>query len=87
MGAAIMAAKHVSGTRIYAANKAMLEAGNVLLLRAQVSGQIRTDFHLVDVVQLVYGITMVNEYASDPDGVNRMLDLVIAGIRTKPSRD
>ncbi len=87
MGAAIMAAKHVPGTRIYDANKAMHEAGEVLLLRAQAAGQIRTDVHLVDVVRLVYGITMVNEYASDPDGVNRMLDLVIAGISTKPGRD
>jgi hypothetical protein len=30
---------------------------------------------------------MVNEHASDPDGANRMFDLVIAGISTKPSRD
>jgi hypothetical protein len=29
---------------------------------------------------------MVNEHASDPDGANRMLDLVIAGIRTTPKR-
>ncbi len=87
MGAAIMAAKQVPGTRIYAANRAMLEAGNVLLLRAQAAGQIRTDVHLVDVIRLVYGITMVNKHASDPDGVNRMLDIVIAGIRTKPSQD
>ncbi|HTK11777.1 MAG TPA: helix-turn-helix domain-containing protein [Ktedonobacteraceae bacterium] len=87
MGAAIMAAKQVPGTRIYAANRAMHEAGNVLLLRAQAAGQIRTDVHLVDVVRLVYGIIMVNERASDPDGINRMLDLVIAGISTKPSRD
>ncbi len=84
MGAAIMAAKQVPGTRIYAANKVMHEAGHVLLLRAQATGQIRTDVELVDVVRLVYGIAMVNEHASDPDGANRMLDLVIAGIRTKP---
>ncbi len=82
MGAAIMAAKHVPGTIIYAANRAMLEAGNVLLLRAQAAGQIRTDVQLVDVIRLVYGIVMVNKHASDPDGVNRMLDLVIAGIKT-----
>jgi AcrR family transcriptional regulator len=87
MGAAIMAAKHVPGTRIYTANRAMLQAGEVLLLRAQAAEQIRADVHLVDVIRLVYGIVMVNEHASDPDGVNRMLDLVIAGIRTKPSRD
>ncbi|WP_149404639.1 TetR/AcrR family transcriptional regulator [Dictyobacter arantiisoli] len=87
MGAAIMAAKHVPGTRIYDANKAMHQAGEVLLLRAQAAEQIRTDVHIIDVLRLVYGIVMVNEHASDPDGVNRMLDLVIAGIRTKPSGD
>ncbi len=87
MGAAIMAAKHVPGTRIYAANKAMHQAGEVLLLRAQAAEQIRADVHIIDVLRLVYGIVMVNEHASDPDGVNRMLDLVITGIGTKPSRD
>jgi AcrR family transcriptional regulator len=87
MGAAVMAAKQVPGTRIYAANKAMHEAGAVLLLRAQVAEQIRTDIHLIDVLRLVYGIALVTEHASDPDGANRMLDLVIAGIRTQPSRD
>jgi AcrR family transcriptional regulator len=87
MGAAIMAAKQVPGTRISDANKAMHQAGEVLLLRAQAAEQIRTDVHLVDVLRLVYGIVLVNEHASDPDGANRMLDLVIAGIRTKPSRD
>jgi AcrR family transcriptional regulator len=84
MGAAVMAAKRVPGTRSYAANKAMLEAGNVLLLRAQAAGQIRTDVQIVDVIRLVYGIVLVNEHASDPDGAKRMLDLVIAGISTKP---
>jgi AcrR family transcriptional regulator len=37
MGAAIMAAKHVEGTRISDANKAMHEAGEVLLLRTSVA--------------------------------------------------
>ena len=87
MGAAVMAAKHVPGTRISEANKAMHEAGEVLLLRAQAAEHIRQDVHILDVIRLVYGIALVNEYASDPDGANRMLDLVIAGIRTTPSRD
>ena len=87
MGAAIMAAKHVPGTRIYEANKAMHEAGEVLLLRAQAAEQVRADVHILDVIRLVYGIALVNEHASDPDGANRMLDLVIAGITTQPSRD
>ena len=79
--------QHLPGTKIYAANKAMHQAGEVLLLRAQAAEQIRTDVHSIDVLRLVYGIVMVNEQASDPDGVNRMFDLVIAGIRTKPSWD
>lgn len=87
MGAAIMAAKHVAGTRISEANKAMHKAGEVLLLRAQAAGQIRTDVQMLDVIRLVYGIAMVNEHVSDPDGANRMLDIVIAGIRTKPSQN
>jgi len=82
MGAAILAAKHVEGTRIYTAHKAMHNAGEVLLLRAQAAGQIRTDVQIVDVLRLIYGIVLVNELTSDPDGANRMLDLVIAGIRT-----
>ena len=82
MGAAVMSAKHVPGTRISTANVAMHKAGEVLLHRAQAANQIRTDVNIIDVVRLVYGIVMVNERASDPDGVNRMLDLVIAGIRT-----
>jgi AcrR family transcriptional regulator len=84
MGAAIMAAKHVPGTRIYAANIAMFKAGEVLLLRAQAAEQIRADVYMLDVIRLVYGIALVNEYASDPEGANRMLDLIIAGITTKP---
>jgi hypothetical protein len=82
MGAAVMAARHGPGTRIYDANKAMHEAGEVLLQRAQAARQIRMDVTSIDVVRLVYGIVMVNKHASDPDGVNRMLDLIIAGIRT-----
>ncbi len=87
MGAAIMAAKHVPGTKISIANRAMHQAGEALLLRAQAAEQIRTDVHIIDVVRLVYGIAMVTQHASDPDGASRMLDLVIAGIRTTPSRD
>jgi len=82
MGAAVMAAKHVPGTSIAMANVAMHKAGEVLLHRAQAAQQIRTEVHILDVIRLVYGIAMVNEHASDPDGANRMLDLVIAGIRT-----
>jgi AcrR family transcriptional regulator len=82
MGAAVMAAKHVQGTRIHAANEAMREAGEVLLHRAQAAGAVRMEVDLVDVLRLVYGIVLANEHASDPHRAERMLDLVIAGITT-----
>jgi AcrR family transcriptional regulator len=85
MGATVMAAKHDPGTNIYAANRAMFQAGGVLLRRAQEARQIRADVQLLDVIRLVYGIVKINEYASDADGVNRMFDLVIDGISKKPS--
>lgn len=81
MGAAVMAAKHVQGSRIYAAYEAMRDAAEVLLRQAQAAGQVRKDVYLVDVLRLVYGIVLATEQASDPDGANRMLDLVIAGIK------
>ena len=81
----ILVSKHVEGTRIYTANKAMFKAGEVLLFSAQAAEQIRVDIRLVDVIRLVYGTVLVNEHASDPNGVNRMFALVIAGIRTQPS--
>jgi AcrR family transcriptional regulator len=87
MGAAVMTAKHVPGTKIYEANIAMHNAGAVLLQRAQAAGQIRTDIDVLEVMRLVYGIAMVSEHTSDPDGTNRMLDIVIAGIRTQPHQD
>jgi hypothetical protein len=36
---------------------------------------IRGDGLLLDVVRLVYGTVMVNEQASDPDGIDHLLDL------------
>jgi AcrR family transcriptional regulator len=87
MGAAVMAAKHVPGTKIYQANMSMFEAGAVLLQHAQAMGQVRTDVDGLDLIRLVYGVAMVNEHASDPEGVKRMLAIVVAGIRTQPRQD
>jgi AcrR family transcriptional regulator len=86
LGAAVMAAKHIPGTKIAEANRAMHEAGAVLLQRAQAAGQLRKDVHMLDIIRLVYGIAMVNEYANDPEGANRMLDLVCDSIRARPER-
>jgi AcrR family transcriptional regulator len=82
MGAAVMNAKHTEGTDIQIACADMREAGAVLLRRAQEAGEVRADVEMVDVLRLMHGIVLANEQAPDQSRVNRMFDVVIAGIRT-----
>jgi AcrR family transcriptional regulator len=82
MGAAVMNAKHLEGSQIQLACVAMRESGVVLLTRAQDSGTVRCDVELPDVLRLIHAIVIANEQFPDPDQVQRMFDLVIAGIRT-----
>src|SRR6266508_2874376 len=63
MGAAIMAAKRVPGTRISDANNAMHKAGEVLLLRPHAAEQLPTHVHLLAVIRLLSGIALVNDHA------------------------
>ena len=81
MGAVVMNAKHTEGSAIQLACVAMREAGATLLLRAQAAGEVRPGVDMVDVLRLVHGVVLANEQSPDPEGVARMFDLVIAGIR------
>ena len=82
MGAAVMNAKHTEGSDIQMACVEMREAGLVLLRRAQTSGEVKPDIDLIDVLRLMGGIVMANEHAPDPERVDRMFDVVIAGIKS-----
>ena len=81
MGAAVMNAKHTEGSEIQMACVEMREAGSVLLRRAQESGDVKLDIDLIDVLRLMGGIVMANEHAPDPERVERMFGVVIAGIK------
>ena len=81
MGAAVMNAKHTEGSEIQMACVEMREAGSVLLRRAQESGEVKPDIDLIDVLRLMGGIVMANENAPDPERVDRMFNVVIAGIK------
>jgi AcrR family transcriptional regulator len=81
MGAEVMAAKHVEGSELQLAFVSMREAGEVLLHRAQASGDVRAGIEMTDVLKLVYGIVMATEQAPVPERVERMFDVVIAGIK------
>jgi AcrR family transcriptional regulator len=82
MGAAVMNAKHTEGSDIHVACVSMREAGEVLLRRAQESGEVKPDIDLIDVLRLMGGIVMANENAPDPQRVDRMFDVVISGIKS-----
>jgi AcrR family transcriptional regulator len=82
MGAAVMNAKHTEGSDIQLACVSMREAGEVLLRRAQESGEVKSDIDLIDVLRLMGGIVMANENAPDPQRVDRMFDVVISGIKS-----
>jgi AcrR family transcriptional regulator len=82
MGAAVMNAKHTEGSDIQLACVAMRESGAVLLQRAQEAGAVRPDVELAVVLRLIHAIVIANEQASNPDEIELMFDLVIAGIRT-----
>lgn len=82
MGAAVMAAKHVEGSEIQVAYAAMREAGTELLERAQAAGDVRPGVGMGDLLSLVHGVALVSQQAPDPERMERMFQLVIAGIRS-----
>jgi len=59
------------------------EAGDLLLDKAKAAGDVRPDIDLLDLMRLVGGITHGPDI--DPVQANRMLDIVLAGLRPSTS--
>lgn len=86
LGSSVMSAKLQEGSEVNLACRSMLDWGQTLLTRAQDAGQVRADVRLTDVLKMVHGIVLVTEGAPDGDErAERMLDLLIGGVRTTPS--
>jgi AcrR family transcriptional regulator len=64
-----------------ASREAITGAGSALLERAQASGDARPDAEFADVSRLIYGIASTG---SEPDQVERILAIVIDGLRSRP---
>ena len=47
-----------------------------------ISGEVRPDVEIVDLIRLTHGIVIANEQAPDQSRVDPMFEVVIAGIRT-----
>jgi len=67
-------------------SKLIREAADELLARGQEAGVVRTDVNSIDVIRLVHGVSMVTEWApGDPGQADRMLTLILDGLRPQPA--
>ncbi len=62
---------------------AIFAAGAPLLQRAQESGAVRSDTDFTDVARMVFGIAAIP--SSDPEQIQRILDVALDGLRYRPS--
>jgi AcrR family transcriptional regulator len=81
MGPSVLTAKHTEGTEIQLACVGMREAGQRLIKRAQADGLVRPEVELTDVLRLLSGVLTANQSQPDADQLERMFQLVMAGIR------
>jgi hypothetical protein len=75
------------GSDLSAVCRSVLVAGGELLTRAQQCGCVRPDAELEDLVKLIAGIAWTTEktQTSQPERADRLLALVMDGLRTVPS--
>ncbi len=65
----------------------MRQSADALLARAQDAGVVRRDAQSTDVLRMVHGISMVAQRApADPGQADRMIGLVMDGLRYQPAR-
>jgi AcrR family transcriptional regulator len=60
------------------------DAGELLLDKAKQAGTVRPELDLMDILRLVGGITMGRD--TDPEQADRLLDIVLAGLKPVPAK-
>jgi AcrR family transcriptional regulator len=81
MAAPLAMALQDLGSDPSALSTAVLDGGARLLARAQKSGAVRPDADFTDLVKLVGGIAWASGRTTDPERVNRLLALVMDGLK------
>jgi AcrR family transcriptional regulator len=56
-----------------------------LIARGQQAGQVRPDADASDLIRLVHAVTIATEMAPDPGQADRMLELILDGLRPRPA--
>jgi AcrR family transcriptional regulator len=68
-----------------ACSKVIIEAAEALLGRAKQAGVVRQDVDARDLIRLVHGVNLATQHAaSDPGQADRLLGLVLDGLRPHP---
>ena len=81
MGATVLNAKHTEGSEIQRAFQAARATGAALLLRAQDAGDVRGEVEIGCLLRVLYGLALANGASPDPDQLEAMFALVVAGMR------
>jgi AcrR family transcriptional regulator len=66
---------------------AIVDAAGTLLKRAQAAGVVRADADAGDLIRLMHAVSLATQRApSDPGQTDRMLGLILDGLRPQPAR-
>ena len=82
LGAELLAYADADADVFQKCRSAILTAGDALLARAQEAGVARTDTTFVEVGRLVGGLSAIR--GAEPDEIDRLLDIVLDGLRYRP---
>ncbi|MGW6308128.1 TetR/AcrR family transcriptional regulator [Streptomyces niveus] len=79
---ALMSASYDASSGLTQCSTKLRTAGELLLVRAQMSGDVRTDTSIDDLMQLTNAIALAAEQApDDPELADRLLTLTLTGLR------
>jgi len=81
MTTALLATLGTDSELLSACSKQIKEAAESLLSRAQQAGAVRTDFDPKDLMRLVHAVNIATEKTTDPGQADRMLALILDGMR------
>jgi AcrR family transcriptional regulator len=74
-----------SGTQLCSNCDRIAEAGGALLARAQAAGEIRRDAEVREVILTAHSAAWISEQTKDPAAADRLLGILIDGLRTNRS--
>jgi AcrR family transcriptional regulator len=87
MTTALLATLGTDSELLSACSKQIKEAAESLLTRAQQAGAVRTDVDPKDLMRLVHAVNIATEKTPEPGQADRMLALILDGMRPQQSAD